>query len=150
MRAAGDVHVNATLIQLIAGNQFAVDGLKLGDIHGHRNVEFGKGASQSGEVAVKITKLAVEHHRHLINRIGHEKAAIKDGDFRLIFGEIVAVHIDCSHLITPKAVWWQDAPSRHHSASHLPGRPAAKAGRLDRQIQHLGQPEQPGQWPMTC
>jgi ABC transport system ATP-binding/permease protein len=48
-------------------------------------------------MAVKIHQPAIEHRNHLINRIRKEEATVKDGDFPLAFGKVIAVQINGAH-----------------------------------------------------
>ena len=54
-------------------------------------------------VAVELAELAVEDRGHLVDRVGHQEAAVEDRDLGVLFGDILTVDVDDPAHVHPQS-----------------------------------------------
>ena len=94
--AARDLQIDHPLINGVHPHQFAehICQIIIADRAGH--LQFRQAAGKAHHMARHINQHAVQHRCYLINRVSHQKPAVKDRDFGIGFGQVIAVDVDCA------------------------------------------------------
>jgi hypothetical protein len=79
------------LVNLVDPHQFAVDLQQVVFADRVAHTQFGQGPLQADRVPVKVDQFAVQNGRHLIDPVSHQETPIKDRDFGLMLGQVIAV-----------------------------------------------------------
>jgi hypothetical protein len=104
-RAARDLQIDQALVDTVAGDQLALDGLDLLRRGGGRHVELTQGALQAGQVGRVVHQAAVHDGGDLIDPIGEKKAAVEDGDLRLFLRQVGTIDVDGPAHRCPTLDW---------------------------------------------
>ena len=89
--AAGNVQVNCAFLQVVRRDEAFLYGDDFRERQRQRHGEFVQAAFEAAQVRGVVRQFAVDDGADFVNAVGHEEAAVEDGDFRFVFGQILAV-----------------------------------------------------------
>ena len=91
--AAGHLQIDQAFGEVVARHQLAVDRFELVHAAGLFHVNLGQRAFEPRGVAGEIQHFAVNDRGYFVDGVSHQKATVKDRDFGVFLGQVVAVYI---------------------------------------------------------
>ena len=88
------MQIDQTFGQIVAADQLALNGYDLVFVHRHRNADLAGRALQASHMRLAVDELAFQHGGHFVNTVTEQEATVKDGNARIVGGDIFAVDID--------------------------------------------------------
>ena len=94
---ARDLEIDHAILDPVHAHQLAVAIQQVVECSGFLHVQLVQGTLKPHTVTLEVDQLAAKHGCHLIDAIGHQKAAIKDRHLGFGLGKVFSVHIDSTH-----------------------------------------------------